>query len=156
MEAQAEFSFEENDIPLDLERGEACPTCRQLAKKYKRKLYSTMVLALICIYRKQYQAGEEWIHFKEIFDWNGIYVGGDMNKLPYWGLIEQRSNTCKTKRRSGYWRITQKGMDFVLRKHKVPSHINLYNQGFLGFSGDDIDIVDALGKNFNYQELMWG
>jgi len=132
------------------------PSCGQLAKQYRRKLYSTMVLALVFIYRKQYRAGIDWIHFREIYTWRGIYVGGDMNKLPHWGLIEQKGNEDQTKRRSGFWRMTQKGIDFVEGKLEIMSHIVLYDNKLVRMEGSYIGIKEALGERFDYQELMRG
>ena len=36
----------------------------------------------------------------------------------------------------------------------VPSHAELYDNRLLGFSDEQISIHDALGKRFNYTELM--
>ena len=54
----------------------------------------------------------------------------------------------------GYWRITDKGREFVENKIKVPERIILYNGEFHGFDGGDINIIKALNNKFDYDELM--
>ena len=45
-------------------------------------------------------------------------------------------------------------MDFVSGKMSVKSHVHIYNNIVMGFSDTTITIREALGKKFDYQELM--
>ena len=142
----------ENFIP----NGEICPTCGQLAKEYKRKLYSSMALALIYLCKIHRQTND-WVHVNQVTKKtlrHNVSLGGDMAKLEYWGLICQKKNEDTKKRTSGLWQPTADGVAFALYGGKVMSHVKLYNGGLNGFDGEMIDITEALGERFDYQELM--
>jgi len=81
--------------------------------------------------------------------------GGDFAKARYWGLVaEQPNEKDETKRTSGIWTITDKGRAFVLGRLKIQKYALIFDSRCHGFDGELIDIVEALGVNFNYQELM--
>ena len=58
------------------------------------------------------------------------------------------------KKNSGYWKITQKGIDFVNNKIQVPSHVHIYNGKVLGFADTTTNIIKSLGTKFSFYELM--
>jgi len=134
-------------------KGTSCPCCGQFVKLYKRRLYSSQAAALIHVWKK---FGQEWFHKNNISEKKILIMisGGDFAKLRYWGLVVEQENIETEKRASGIWRVTEFGENFALNKFKVKSHILLYNQKFIGFDGEDIDIYESLGNKFNYQELM--
>jgi hypothetical protein len=70
-------------------------------------------------------------------------------------LIEELPNKSDGKTKtSGVWKITDKGVYFVNNSLTLPSHVLIYNKVFMGYDGKEIDIIQALGKHFNYYELM--
>ncbi len=77
----------------------------------------------------------------------------DYSIIKHFGLMEEEINDLTEKKNSGYWRITQKGIDFVSQKIEVPSHVNLYNNKVLGFSDTKTNVVKSLGTKFNFKEL---
>ncbi len=82
--------------------------------------------------------------------------GGDYAKLVHWNLIEQKPKDRgdTTRRDSGLWRPTFKGLDFAHQRCVVPSHVYLYDNILQKSEDTQINIVDALGKHFDYRELM--
>lgn len=136
------------------ERGINCPCCGQMVKLYKRKLYAIQARGLIELYKLD-QTESKYYHIREIegkFRGSG---GGDFAKLRYWKLIEEKPNEDDpSKRTSGMWQITDRGRDFVLGNVKVRSHMTIFDGKFQGLEGDLITIQEALGKKFNYSELM--
>lgn len=147
-----------------LEAGTHCPTCDQYAKRYHRPLTSAMAYALIIVSREQLKQPNHrgWIHVENLLkNTPGIpsSVRGDFAKLKHWKLIEaewgQREDGSI---RTGYYRITPAGFDFIHGRTTVPSHVILYNNQFEGYdvNGKHISIKDALGKQFNYAEIMQG
>lgn len=136
--------------------GVDCPCCGQLVKIYKRKLNSTMARALVLIYQyfeipPSYR--EEWFHGPSHSVWSTS--GGDAAKLRHWGLIEGRPGERPDgSTHTGFFRITDKGRDFVLGMVRVPQHVLLFNQNRFGFSFETTNIYEALGDKFNYNELM--
>ena len=130
-----------------IEVGVECPCCGQFAKEYRRKLNSAMALYLIrlCKLTGGYH------HISEI----GLVTGGgDFAKLKYYGFIEEEINENTAKRTSGVWKLTPEGRAFARNESTVTSHFRIYNSKLLGFSGEQINIIDALGQRFNYEELM--
>lgn len=131
--------------------GTACPCCGQYVKLYRRKLNSGMARTLILIYH-HHPIG--WVNVKGFLREHNFQNNHDWTLLSYWGFIVERENTDPQKKSSGEWRMTDKGRDFVRRNLRAPSHIKIYNNEFLGFDGTEITILEALGKRFDYRELM--
>ncbi len=77
----------------------------------------------------------------------------EFDKLEHWAFIVRKENEDETKRESGEWAITERGVSFVSHKLIVPSHVLMYNNEILGTYGET-DIVMSLGEHFNYQSLM--
>lgn len=136
------------------ERGVECPCCGQFVKLYKRKLTSAMAYVLILMSRR---SGTDYFHVENWLKTENTPASlrGDFPKLRYWGLIEaQAGKRSDGSSRLGFYRITQAGRDFVAGNSTIPSHAHLFNQKFLGLTGDLIDIRTALESKFSYDELM--
>lgn len=137
------------------EKGTDCPACGQLVRRYSRPMHSTMAATLIRLHALNAQKAG-YYHVKDIV--KGISDTGtnDFSKLRYWDfIVEMPKDKDDTKKRtSGYWRITDKGTDFVMNRLTVQSHVLLFNKHLLGFEGNQINIKEALGEKFNYTELM--
>jgi hypothetical protein len=131
--------------------GATCPTCEQFAKVYRRRLSSGSVRGLIWLSRN---SDEEFIHVNSVAPRQTVTSGGYFALLAHWGLIEQKHNDDATKRCSGFWRMTPLGRNFVWGYALVSSHVLLYDNHVLGFDGPKIDIREALGAKFSYEELM--
>lgn len=136
-----------------LEEGAECPCCTQFAKVYKRKLYSTMARHLINLYWKhENDPSETYFHISDFCPKHP----GDFAKFLYWGLVEEKpkDEDDTSKRTSGYWALTLEGRLFVENQTTVLSHVKIYDGRLMGFTGKKISIKEALGKDFNYEELM--
>lgn len=137
--------------------GTKCPCCEQRVQLYKRKINTVMARTLIRLFTlNREKPTQEYFHVKDIV--NGISATGtnDFSKLYYWSLIKEKpkeSNNTKN-RTSGYWKITEKGIRFVLKNIEVPKYVKIYNTKAYGFSEEKTDIVGALSEKFNYTELM--
>lgn len=130
--------------------GEKCPCCTQLAKVYHRHITSSMARTLIAMWRA---AGTDWCNVPNLIN----RKGADEAKLRYWGLVEpQPGERGDGSTRTGWWRVTDKGRDYVHGKVLVPYTAHVYDSRCLGLHGDDKSIHDALGHRFNYRELMAG
>lgn len=134
------------------DEGCTCPLCGQYAKVYKRKINAGMAADLLRLYRLNVHGMyNDYHHYTKFCNKSG---GGDFAKLVYWGLIESKPHTQDDKKSSGYWAITQRGIDFAEGKITVIERKHIYNGEMCGESGGQVTIRDALGKNFNYSELM--
>jgi hypothetical protein len=138
--------------------GVYCPCCGQLAKVYRRQVHSTIARMLIrayLLYKNSVTPGR-YFHLSYVID--GISSTGinDFSKLVYWDLIEEKEKdpTQTERRTSGYWRITEKGINFVLGNTLIDKYALIYDNMVLGFEGQKVNMKDCLGKRFNYEELM--
>lgn len=141
--------------------GVLCPCCGQFVKVYPRPITGSMAYTLILIYRYfQKPIHEDWLHVANYIHGLGLpanLYGGDFAKLRHWGLIEQKDGERDDgSNRIGYYRITEKGKQFVLGKATVPARARIFNKKCYSLTGKEISIRQALGKKFNYEELMKG
>lgn len=130
------------------EKGATCPCCGQMAKVYKRKINANMVRSLILGYQA---AGMGWFHAPSV-----ARDRGEMSKLRYWELVEEEQALRLDGGRAGFWRLTQLGQLFVLGLVSVAAHALIYDSKLLRLdeSSGKVNIHEALGARFNYQELM--
>lgn len=142
------------------EDGCKCPACGQHVQLYNYKLFATSAYALILLYQlHQQRPTEEYFHIREYAEAkDGKARAPHFAELRFWGLIEKQPNDDPSKKSSGYWRITDRGVDFVRGGLKVNSRILIFNNRFQGFAANSemINIRQALGNRFDYRELMGG
>lgn len=138
-------------------KGAECPCCAQTVKIYSRPITSGMAYALILLHN---HTNGEWTHLETLFDekGNSRTARGDAPKLRFWGLIEAKDGKKEDdgNPNNGYYRITEKGKQFVLGHISVPSHVFIYNNKMYGQADTETDIKKALGFTFNYNKLMEG
>jgi hypothetical protein len=144
------------------EEGAECPACGQLVKHYRRPLTVGMAYTLVLLERR---APNEWVHVLDFMQGLnlkpkvGTALGsGDYAKLRFWGLLEDYQSTRDDgSTRNGWWRITEDGKRFVRGELKVASHAVVFNDKLIELDSSKlVGIRDALGKKFNYDELMAG
>lgn len=141
------------DFP-DADKGYNCPCCGQLCKRYYRNLNANMAIVMITMYRKK-KFG--FIRVEEFMRLNGYPRSGDFSYLVHWGLMEKMlGKRPDGSSKNGFYKLTDKGRQFVLKQMLVPKTLIFYNGKREGFEGDEIGIEVALGKKFDYRELMDG
>jgi hypothetical protein len=115
---------------------------------YRTPLPGCAARLLIAMWRK---AGREWFHVPSFGE-----KGGDPLKAKHWGLIEPMPDMRREdgSTRTGWWRLTDDGVEFVNMAQKIPERAHLFNGRCYGYSGGMIDIKSRIGKGFNYAELM--
>lgn len=132
-----------------------CPCCGRHSQMYKRYLHHNAAKKLVQLYRLG-GGGVEYVHTSNLID-EGETGAGDFSKAKYWGLIEEAENNWEHKRTSGNWRLTHKGIDFVIGRITIPRQVLIFDDRVFGFSEDHVDIHACLrGGGFNYQALMSG
>lgn len=139
--------------------GAKCPCCGRFGKVYKRKIHSGMAAILVLLYRFQSRGYTHVLTLVNATTSPAVAAaigGGDFAKLRYWGLIQEGHtvNSKGHKKENGLWRITGAGARFVEGAETVSRYAWVYNNGFLGFHGEQISVYDALGDKFSYAELM--
>lgn len=135
-----------------VEDGHRCPCCSQYAKVYRRKIHSGMAFALILMWR---HSRDEWLYKPDVL--RGIGSSSrDESLIRYWGLIEEETELRPDGGRSGWWRVTLAGGDWVRGFTRISKYALVYDGRCLGFRGERVSIREALGSKFNYDELMEG
>lgn len=135
-----------------IDKGEECPCCTQFAKVYRRKISSGMARGLIEFYR---QHGMHWGYLPDVDA--SVRANGMMPLLRYWGLIQEETSHRKDGGRAGIWRVTVTGQAYVLGQIAIPKYTRIYDGKSLGLDVDEEEtIADAVGRNFNYRDLMAG
>jgi len=136
----------------ELEKGVRCACCGQFAKIYTRKINSSMVRSLIKFVKYyDHRLASEWVHAANILP---PPVGSDFPKLRFWGLIESKCDYKLDGNSAGMWRVLPKGYAFAAGKVTVPEKIKIYDNVLYGHSENETTIQKALGRHFNYNELM--
>ena len=153
--------FDTKEYFSDLDRlrrmsNEPISKCRHCGANSKVYAYKIGSYARVLIWMAFNDRDGGYLHIPTSGAING---GGDYAKLRYWGLIEKSpKNPDPSKRSSGLWLLTTTGRDFALNKTTVNS-ICYYSHPpgeVLGFEPDQVSIIDALGKHFDYETLMSG
>lgn len=134
------------------ENGVKCPVCDRFAKIYRRKLNSTMVRGLIWLYHEGGKDQRLYVNFSQMPPF--LLKSNQLASNRWWNLVERKPNDDPKVKHSGMWRLTILGTNFVRGFATVRSHIWHYNSEALGFDGEYINIQTALGKHFNYSEMM--
>jgi len=143
-------------------KGAACPCCTQRVQFYVRRVYSAPARVLIWIDR-YYRRHADWLHVPGYLTEKGVEVGvgnrgGDWSKMKHFGLIEPMPRAIRSdgSKRTGMWRITELGKQFVRNEARVPAFKLMFDSQVFFTSEETICIHDALGDDFNYGELMKG
>jgi hypothetical protein len=133
--------------------GTYCPCCGRFSKVYRRKLNSGMAAGLIWLVRA-FEVSSDWIEPQKDAP-RYVLNNREMGKLVHWGLAELKPNDDDSSRKTtGLWRPTRRGIDFVYNRCIVPARVYLYLNMILGFDSKMISIQTALGNKFDYEELM--
>jgi len=133
--------------------GAYCPCCGQKCRVYRRTITAHAAAWLVVLVRLWRETGGQWIPVKTP-ELSRFTRGGDYAKLAHWGLIEQQVKGRAQTRQSGMWRPTSRGVAFVDDQERVPQYCHIYLNKVMEFTGVDITINQALGRKFDYNELL--
>lgn len=139
------------ELADQLEEGSRCPCCDQHAQVYRWSLYATAARALIHLYR--IGRTDTFVESKEV---KLPGQGSRMSELRHWELVEQESERRPDGGKSGFWCVTPLGEEFVLGRATIPRYVYVYSGRVLWVGGEPRTIRDALGRRFNYDEMMAG
>jgi len=132
-------------------KGAICPLCHQHAQVYKWTLYSTAVRLLAELYK----AGgtEKLVEAKRV---KPTGSQGDGARLRYYGLAESDKDRRPDGGKSGWWQVTEFGRAFLFDRAVVRKNVWVYDNRVMRREGPPVRVRDALGKKFNYDEMMRG
>ncbi len=140
--------------------GIECPCCGQNARVYWRFLGGAMCRVLALMYRWDMRSPGEFLKVEDFLkSVRGLpaSVRGDFPKLRFWGFIERYEGEREDgSARTGYYRITAIGKDFLAGKTKAPKHFAVYKDTPLYSDEEMVSISDVFKKKFDFGELMSG
>ena len=141
----------------NIHEGVICPCCGQTAHLYRRALNAGMARALILLHRACPDApyDQQWLYKPDVLRGVGA-AARDESLLRFWGLLEDSQERRADGGKAGWWRVTNDGHSFARGNLRVPRYVTVYNGQSHGLEGPDIDVRDALGHRFNYDDLMRG
>lgn len=145
-----------------------CPVCDSIVHLYSFNITELTAKGFIMFcelyLKKNYNPnftfkdlnGKVWVHTKDYFEDIGLTqnVRGGFTKLKYFGLIEKYYDKDGDNPRNGYWKVTQKGIDFYKGNIKIPKFVYTYNDKAIEFSEDTIELKDTWGTKFDYYDFV--
>jgi len=104
---------------------------------------------------RRFQKEPRWYATEEIIGEKHLRAGGSNGPLLiHWKLIEKSDDTNRGNAPCGLYRPTLTGIEFAYMRRREPSHAHLLNNKRIGMSDKKIYITEALGKKFDYTDLM--
>lgn len=136
--------------------GMYCRGCNKWGKVNSVSLTGPLVATLAFLYRRTVPRGE-FVHVPS----SGRRVELNKNnvgKLALWSFAETARNGDETKKSSGMWRITERGVQFFRGGLRVYWKAWTYNDAVVAFDASKlVDVVDASvrgQKKFDYAAAM--
>jgi hypothetical protein len=139
-------------------QGCICPICQGKVRRYERKVDIAAGKVMVTLYR--FNEGRDYVHVPTLLK-TDPYLRGTAQQGGYaymgqhWGLIEaQKGERADGSRRTGWWRLTDKGRQFIRGQIKIEKKAYVYKGEWLGWA--DItpwSITDALQEPFDYRDL---
>jgi hypothetical protein len=154
MKQMGMFDFEARDFLEEIRKslkekiegdGGVCPCCDRKAKVYPFKITQALAQSLRWIYLRGEFDG--WVNVQEKGpQW--ILRAKNYGMLAHWNLIESSGS------KSGVWRITKKGIDFLNGSIAIPSKLYIYNNEIYGLGDELISFRNCFGRHFDFDEMM--
>lgn len=152
--SQMEFFKDERDFLEELRNnwkkvveadGGICPCCDRSGKVYRLSINQTYALSLRWIDVHGKEGG--WINVQDNAP-RFMLKGKNYGMLTHWGVLESFSM------RSGIWRTTQKGKDFLKGLINLPLGAFIYNDKVWAFSSEEVSFRGCFDKHFDFDEMM--
>lgn len=134
-----------------------CQCCGRYAQIYKRSLSETVAWQLIKLHRESFSGewADGWVHASHLIP-EGQTGVGDLGKAKYFNLIEEKPTTSSKMKKSGCWRLTPKGVAYVLGVEVIPSYVMVFDDQIIETSDKMESIFATVGRKFDYEQLMRG
>jgi hypothetical protein len=129
--------------------GTTCPCCLRPAQRYRWNLYANAARLLIRLY--QVGGTSEFTHSSVV----KRGTQGSCSHLRFWALVESQKERRPDGGKSGFWRVTSGGEQF-LHGGTIPKYAWVYDNVVNRVEGDPVTISDVLEEEFNFREHMGG
>lgn len=142
-------------IRKNINGGVICACCEQVIRITK-STPTKKAISSLCNLVMQFQKNQTPLHITK------FYVDIKDRNFPWlvwWELVKRVDNIDETKRTSGIYYPTQKGIDFVFNKIKIHKYVNRLMGNIIGYDEPLIGIHDVLLNKkgeyfFNYSKFL--
>lgn len=128
-------------------KGGQCPCCEKFGKVYKMKMSQHLALCLRWIFI--HGDADGWVDVQNSAP-RWMMKSKTYPLLEHWNLIESKGH------RSGVWKVTSRGIEFVHGYRTVPVAVHIYDNRIWGFEKSETDFKSCFGKHFDFEEMMEG
>lgn len=132
--------------------GAVCPCCNEVTRHYCRTINNKMARTAIQLYRA-YSVGS-YVDITAFITYLGdmeLMKGREWGRLALWGILED-DDTAEP--RKGIYKLTEFGYNYVFNGAQVYKKLWTLKDRVVAAGNETATIRDALGKNFNYDEIM--
>ena len=126
-------------------KGRRCSCCDRYGKVYRRPLSQHLALCLRWIYVQS--EDNDWVDVQNTAP-RWMMKSKAYPLLEHWNLIESKEH------RSGIWKVTERGVNFIHGYLTVPAAVHIYDNRVWGFESENTDFRKCFGKHFNFEEMM--
>ena len=156
--------FAQRRVASFMDEGTRCPCCGQHVEV--RHEVMTRSVAEPLIWMAENYAEIDWSASRAVLTesrWVSVAESGPKSfrsarhytRAKYWGLIEKlEGDTIGDDLKSGMWRITQRGVDFVSGRVLLPKRAVVYLGQLRGYEGDLVDIEQTLKREFRLKDSI--
>lgn len=131
--------------------GGHCPCCKRFGKYNGFTITQKNAQALVWIYKNG--GVDDWANTAKNAP-REFMQAKTFTNMRYWGLIEPHPNDKKEKKGSGYWRITQKGINYINGQMRLPKKVFIYNRKLVGYGEQHVYFKECFKQQFNFEEVM--
>ena len=127
-----------------------CPCCQHDHKIYKKSISSRLAQTMIDMYNDNQQG---WVHVPQ----TRTTECQNYADLKFWGFIIMATPNDKHSiggRTTGYWRLTDAGVDFMQGNSTAAKYAHIYNNQNYGFSGSYVTFKSCLSTSFNFHAFI--
>lgn len=132
--------------------GVECPACGVFYREYKWTFYSTAARGLILLNRLG--GAEDYVFTGDLKQKYGFKGQGDCSRWRFFGLATEDRDRKSNTGRAGYWKLTPLGVDFINGRATIPKKVYVVHSKPTRSEGPHVTVQQALGKRFDYDELM--
>lgn len=144
--------------------GGRCNVCDRWGKINAYAMSGVMVRSMVWLYHTHLSTGQDWINVPALAP-RLVTRSYSISKLKHWGFVVYKEEEAPTKaeremgvtrkvRKSGLWKLTDTGKDFILNNTTAPKHAFIYNDTLIKMDDELTTARQSLTEKFDYDTMM--
>jgi hypothetical protein len=131
--------------------GTYCPACTGKVDIYPRRLNKTMAKGLMWLTAAS-KAGTAWVDIPNTGP-RWLVRSNQLPTLRYWGLVVRKANEDPSRKGSGFWKPTKRGVRFAKRRSKVSAYVVTFKDQVVYRSKRLISVDQTFKTYFDYRDI---